>query len=144
MKTSQLEQFFMFSISSLPPESAFQMFTHFQHPWPLGQKSVIQIFERWSGCKIIMQNVSGGYDFKWFQHHVQRVSLSAVTLLVKGAQLINMIYGYNTWPLSFDTCVFCLHIGIYWTHQVSNARDHVSYRIRIRIRMVYSAIVRYK
>ncbi len=23
----------------------------------------IQIFERWSGCKIIKQNVPGGYDF---------------------------------------------------------------------------------
>ncbi len=26
-------------------------------------KSVIQIFEKWSGCKIIKQNVLGGYDF---------------------------------------------------------------------------------
>ncbi len=32
----------------------------FYHRWPLGQKSVIQIFERRSGCKIIKQNVPGG------------------------------------------------------------------------------------
>ncbi len=29
LKMSQVEQFFMFSISALPPEGAFQMFTHF-------------------------------------------------------------------------------------------------------------------
>ena len=29
LKMSQIEQFFMFSISALPPEGAFQMFTHF-------------------------------------------------------------------------------------------------------------------
>ena len=47
----KIAQAVMFSISPLPPEGAFQMLTHFQHLGPLGQKSTIQIFERWSGCK---------------------------------------------------------------------------------------------
>ncbi len=51
------------SISALPPEGAFQMLTHFHHVWPLGQKSVIQIFNRWSGYKIIKQNTPEGSDF---------------------------------------------------------------------------------
>ncbi len=63
LKTSQLEQFFMFLISALPPEGAFQMFIHFWHVWPLGQKRVIQIFERHSDYKIIKQNIPGGSDF---------------------------------------------------------------------------------
>ncbi len=33
------------------------MLTHFYHLWPLGQKGVIQIFDKLSGCKIIKQNV---------------------------------------------------------------------------------------
>ena len=37
--------------------------THFYHLWPLGQKSVIQIFDKLSGCKIIKQNMPGGSDF---------------------------------------------------------------------------------
>ena len=49
-----------FSISALPPEGAFQMFTHFEHLWPLSQKSYIQIFKRRSGCKIFKRNVPGG------------------------------------------------------------------------------------
>ncbi len=32
----------------------------FYHLWPLGQKSVIQIFDKLSDCKIIKQNVPGG------------------------------------------------------------------------------------
>ncbi len=33
-----------FSISALPPEDNFQMSTHFQHLWPLAQKSYVQVF----------------------------------------------------------------------------------------------------
>ena len=66
LKTSQLEQFFMFSISALPPKGVFQMLRHFLHLWPLGQKRVIQIFERWSGCKIIKAKRTRGSDFWWF------------------------------------------------------------------------------
>ena len=36
----------------------FQMLAHIQHLWPLGQKSVTQIFDRWYGYKIMKQNVS--------------------------------------------------------------------------------------
>ncbi len=50
-----------FSISALPPEGAFQMFTPFQNLRPLGQKSYVQIFKRRSGFTIIKQNVPGGY-----------------------------------------------------------------------------------
>ena len=44
----------MFSISALPLEGASQILTHFYHLWPLGQKSIMQIFfidglvEKWS------------------------------------------------------------------------------------------------
>ena len=51
---------FTFSISTLPPEGAFQMLYHFHHLWPLGQKSVIQIFDRWSGYKKMKQNMQRG------------------------------------------------------------------------------------
>ena len=36
---------------------------HFRHPWPLGQKVVSQIFERWSSNRIIEGNVQGGLFF---------------------------------------------------------------------------------
>ncbi len=39
------------------------MLTHFYYLWPLGLKSVVQIFDKLSGCKIIKQNVPGGSDF---------------------------------------------------------------------------------
>ncbi len=35
----------------------------YYHLWPLGQKSVKQIFGQHSGCKIIKQNLPGGSDF---------------------------------------------------------------------------------
>ena len=38
----------------------------FYHLWPLGQKSVKQVFDKRSGCKIIKQNVPGGVWFYWF------------------------------------------------------------------------------
>ncbi len=63
LKMSQNGLFFMFSISALPPEGAFQMLTHFWHLWPLGQKTYVQIFERQSGYKIIKQNVPEGFVF---------------------------------------------------------------------------------
>ncbi len=58
LKVSHNGQFFMFSISALPTEGRFQMSTHFWHLWPLGQKRIIQIFERWPGYKIMKQGVS--------------------------------------------------------------------------------------
>ena len=60
---SQIERFFMFSISGCPPEGAFQMLIHFYNLWPLGQKSYVQIFERRPGCKIIKQSAPGGSGF---------------------------------------------------------------------------------
>ena len=41
-------------------------FAHFYNLLPLGQKSVIQIFGKLSGCKIIKQN--GGSDFSDFNN----------------------------------------------------------------------------
>ena len=69
LKMSQIEQFFMFLISALPPEGAFKMFTHFSI-WPTGQKNIIQFFERRSGCKLIEQTVPGGSNFQWFSQNV--------------------------------------------------------------------------
>ncbi len=62
-KMSQIELFFIHSISALPPEGAFQILIQFYNLWPLGQKRYVQIFERRPGCKIIKQNVPGGSDF---------------------------------------------------------------------------------
>ncbi len=56
----------MFLISALLLEGAFQMLTHFYNLWSLGQKSIILIFDRGSGCKIIKQNVAGGLIFSDF------------------------------------------------------------------------------
>ena len=53
LKMSQNGQFFMFLISALPPEGAFQMSTHFYCLWPLRKKKDVQIFERRSGYVII-------------------------------------------------------------------------------------------
>ena len=58
LKTLKVTLSVTFSISALSPEGAFQMLTHFYHLLPLGQKSIIHIFDRRSGCKIIKQNVS--------------------------------------------------------------------------------------
>ncbi len=63
LKMSQIALFLMFSMSALPPEGAFQMLAQFHHIWPLGQKTVIQIFDRWSGYKIMKQNVTEGSEF---------------------------------------------------------------------------------
>ncbi len=52
-----------------------EMLTHFYNLWPLGQKSVIQIFDRCSGYEIMKQNVTEGSDF---QHHVYVVSLTRI------------------------------------------------------------------
>ncbi len=46
-------QTFGFSISALPPDGTFQMSLHFLHLWNVGQKRVIQIFERWCINRVI-------------------------------------------------------------------------------------------
>ncbi len=62
LKMSGNGQFFMFLISALPPEGAFQMSTAFYHQWPLTQKNDIQVLEIQSGNKIIQQKVPRGSD----------------------------------------------------------------------------------
>ena len=68
LKISQIEQFFIFSISDLSPAGAFQMLTHFYHLLPLGQKSVIQISERLKGLAVkkSSKTYQGGLTFSGF------------------------------------------------------------------------------
>ncbi len=65
LKTQKIVQSVIFFISFLTSGDAFQMFIHFKHLWPLGQKSYAQIFKRQSGCKIYEANLPGGMFFYW-------------------------------------------------------------------------------
>ena len=53
LNVAEFAKFCIFFIPALPLEVTFKMWTYFWHLWPLGQKSIIQIFERWSKSGVI-------------------------------------------------------------------------------------------
>ncbi len=63
LKVSKKQQVRPFGISALFLEVTLKMQAHFWHPWPLGQKVVPPIFERWSSNKVMEGNVQEGSVF---------------------------------------------------------------------------------